>query len=40
MDPISYLIEARMILFQDLQSEIVQIELGTAIYHLKIVFSQ
>ena len=40
MDPISYLIEARKILFQALQSEMIQTELNTAIYQLKILFSQ
>ena len=40
MDPISYLIEARRILILALQSEIVQTELNTSIYQLKILFSQ
>ena len=40
MDPISRLIEARRILFQALQSEIIQTDLNTSIYQLKILFSQ
>ena len=40
MDPISKLIDARRILFQVLQKEIINIELDTSIYQLKILFSQ
>ena len=40
MDPISRLIETRRILFQSLQSEIIQTDLNTSIYQLKILFSQ
>ena len=40
MDPISRLIEARKMLFQALQSEIIQTELKTSIYQVKILFSQ
>ena len=40
MDPISYLIEARKFLFQALQSEIIETEINTAIFQLKIQFSQ
>ena len=40
MDPISRLIEARKIILQTLQSEIIQTELNTSIYQLKIIFSQ
>ena len=40
MDPISRLIDARQIIFQALQKEIINIELDTSIYQLKILFSQ
>lgn len=40
MDPISRLIEARKILFQALQSDIIQTELKTSIFQVKILFSQ
>ncbi|MHA1799818.1 MAG: toxin-antitoxin system TumE family protein [Candidatus Helarchaeota archaeon] len=40
MDPISRLIDARRIIFQALQKEIINTELDTSIYQLKILFSQ
>ena len=40
MDPISKLFEARRILFQALEKEIINIDLDISIYELRILFSQ
>lgn len=40
MDPISKLVKARKILFHALETEIIQLNLDSLIYQLKIVFSQ